>query len=403
MPARAAPSAPRNATSSCPAMLDLQHRRPRRRGPASRPTPPSTCPTGGSYDAVIAMYHDQALIPIKTVAFDEAVNVTLGLPIVRTSPDHGTAFDLAGTGKALARQHAARAHAAARATAADAPRAAIEPDRQSAAAARGHRAARPQRQKAARPELPARSQPHGADRPRRRGRSTGVTVIEVGPGPGGLTRALLAEGARKVIAIERDERALPALAEIAAAYPGRLEIIAGDALEIDYAALADGPTRIVANLPYNIGTELLIRLADARALAALLREPDADVPARSRRAHRRAARRRRLWPARRARAAGAPKRASPSMSRRSAFTPPPKVTSAVVHLVPKPVDRRCPRAAISKPSPAPPSASAARWCAKASNRPACRSRRCSPPPASRATSAPRTLPVEAFLAMAKVL
>src|SRR5690606_34516204 len=52
------------------------------------------------YDAVIAMYHDQALIPIKTVAFDEAVNVTLGLPIVRTSPDHGTAFDLAGTGKA---------------------------------------------------------------------------------------------------------------------------------------------------------------------------------------------------------------------------------------------------------------------------------------------------------------
>ena len=52
-----------------------------------------------SYDAVIAMYHDQALIPIKTVAFDEAVNVTLGLPLVRTSPDHGTAFDLAGTGK----------------------------------------------------------------------------------------------------------------------------------------------------------------------------------------------------------------------------------------------------------------------------------------------------------------
>ena len=84
-------------------------------------------------------------------------------------------------------------------------------------------------------------------------------MIEVGPGPGGLTRALLAEGARKVIAIERDERALPALAEIAAAYPGRLEVISGDAMETDYAALADGPTRIVANLPYNIGTELLIR------------------------------------------------------------------------------------------------------------------------------------------------
>jgi 16S rRNA (adenine1518-N6/adenine1519-N6)-dimethyltransferase len=85
----------------------------------------------------------------------------------------------------------------------------------------------------------------------------GVTVIEVGPGPGGLTRALLAEGARKVIAIERDERALPALAEIAAAYPGRLDVVSADALEIDYRALASGPTRIVANLPYNIATPLL--------------------------------------------------------------------------------------------------------------------------------------------------
>jgi 16S rRNA (adenine1518-N6/adenine1519-N6)-dimethyltransferase len=85
----------------------------------------------------------------------------------------------------------------------------------------------------------------------------GVTVVEVGPGPGGLTRALLAAGARKVIAIERDERALPALAEIAAACPGRLEVVSGDALEVDYRALAAGPTRIVANLPYNIATPLL--------------------------------------------------------------------------------------------------------------------------------------------------
>lgn len=84
-----------------------------------------------------------------------------------------------------------------------------------------------------------------------------VTVIEVGPGPGGLTRALLAEGAAKVIAIERDERALPALAQIEEAYPGRLEVISGDALEIDYRGLAEGPTRIVANLPYNIATPLL--------------------------------------------------------------------------------------------------------------------------------------------------
>ena len=85
----------------------------------------------------------------------------------------------------------------------------------------------------------------------------GVRVIEVGPGPGGLTRALLAEGAREVIAIERDARALPALAQVAEAYPGRLTVICGDAMEMDYRTLADGPTRIIANLPYNIATPLL--------------------------------------------------------------------------------------------------------------------------------------------------
>lgn len=84
-----------------------------------------------------------------------------------------------------------------------------------------------------------------------------TTVIEVGPGPGGLTRALLAEGAGKVVAIERDERCLEALAEVAAHYPGRLMVVPGDALAIDIASLADGPTRIVANLPYNIATPLL--------------------------------------------------------------------------------------------------------------------------------------------------
>jgi len=87
----------------------------------------------------------------------------------------------------------------------------------------------------------------------------GVTVLEIGPGPGGLTRALLAEGARKVIAIERDERALAALDEIAQRYPGRLEIVAGDALDFDPKPhLASGPARVVANLPYNIATALLI-------------------------------------------------------------------------------------------------------------------------------------------------
>ncbi|QFG37240.1 dimethyladenosine transferase [Paracoccus pantotrophus] len=88
---------------------------------------------------------------------------------------------------------------------------------------------------------------------------TGCDVIEVGPGPGGLTRGLLAEGARHVLAIEKDARALPALAEIAAAYPGRLEVIHGDALEVDPLAHLSPPIRIVANLPYNVGTELLIR------------------------------------------------------------------------------------------------------------------------------------------------
>jgi 16S rRNA (adenine1518-N6/adenine1519-N6)-dimethyltransferase len=85
-----------------------------------------------------------------------------------------------------------------------------------------------------------------------------ATIIEIGPGPGGLTRALLAEGASKVIAIERDARALPALEEIAAHYPGQLIIIEGDALDVDWTSLVKGPTRIVANLPYNIGTPLLL-------------------------------------------------------------------------------------------------------------------------------------------------
>lgn len=85
-----------------------------------------------------------------------------------------------------------------------------------------------------------------------------ATVIEVGPGPGGLTRAILAAGARKVIAIERDTRCLPALAEIADRYPGRLEVIEADALEFDPRPLVgDGLVRIIANLPYNVGTALL--------------------------------------------------------------------------------------------------------------------------------------------------
>lgn len=92
----------------------------------------------------------------------------------------------------------------------------------------------------------------------------GKRVLEIGPGPGGLTRALLAEGAQ-VIAVERDSRCLPALAEIAAAYPGRLEIVAGDALETDEALLAAAhmPIEVVANLPYNVGTALLVKWLSA--------------------------------------------------------------------------------------------------------------------------------------------
>ena len=87
----------------------------------------------------------------------------------------------------------------------------------------------------------------------------GSDIIEVGPGPGGLTRGLLAEGARKVLAIEKDGRCLPALAEIGAVYPGRLEVLEGDALEIDPLTHLSPPIKIVANLPYNVGTELLVR------------------------------------------------------------------------------------------------------------------------------------------------
>ncbi|MBM2577483.1 16S rRNA (adenine(1518)-N(6)/adenine(1519)-N(6))-dimethyltransferase RsmA [Jannaschia sp. Os4] len=88
---------------------------------------------------------------------------------------------------------------------------------------------------------------------------SGTDVLEVGPGPGGLTRGLLAEGARKVLAVEKDPRALPALHEIAAAYPGRLEVVEGDALALDPGARLAAPWKVCANLPYNVGTELLVR------------------------------------------------------------------------------------------------------------------------------------------------
>ena len=94
---------------------------------------------------------------------------------------------------------------------------------------------------------------------RQAGDLAAMDVLEIGPGPGGLTRGLLAEGARRVLAIEKDARCLPALAEIAAAYPERLEVIEGDALQVDPLQHLTPPIAICANLPYNVGTELLVR------------------------------------------------------------------------------------------------------------------------------------------------
>ena len=165
----------------------------------------------------------------------------------------------------------------------------------------------------------------------------GLTVIEVGPGPGGLTRALLAEGAKRVIAIERDDRALPALAEIAAAYPGRLSVVAADALEIDYAALADGPTRIVANLPYNIATPLLTGwlttdpwppFFDSLTLMFQREVAERIVAKPSDEAYGRLG----VLCGWRTEA-----RIAFNVGREN-FAPPPNVTSSVVHLVPKAVD-----------------------------------------------------------------
>lgn len=94
---------------------------------------------------------------------------------------------------------------------------------------------------------------------RQAGELEGHDVLEIGPGPGGLTRGLLAEGARHVLCIEKDQRCLPALGDISAAYPGRLTVINGDALEVNPLTHLTPPIRIAANLPYNVGTELLVR------------------------------------------------------------------------------------------------------------------------------------------------
>ena len=163
-------------------------------------------------------------------------------------------------------------------------------------------------------------------------------VLEVGPGPGGLTRGLLAEGARKVLAVEKDRRCLPALAEIAEAYPGRLEVIEGDALKIDPLAHLTPPIAICANLPYNVGTELLVRWLTPpqwppvwRSLTLMFQREVAEriVATPGSKAYGRLALLAQ-WRCDAKIALGLPP---------EAFTPPPKVSSAVVHLTALPAPR----------------------------------------------------------------
>ncbi len=175
----------------------------------------------------------------------------------------------------------------------------------------------------------------------------GATVVEIGPGPGGLTRALLAEGTKRVIAIERDDRAIAALKEIAARYPGQLEIIPGDALEFDARThLGHGRARVVANLPYNIATALLIGWLTERwppwydALVLMFQREVAE----------------RIVAKPGSKTYG---RLSVLANWRcetkimfdvapSAFVPPPKVTSSVVRLIPRATPLACDAGALQK-------------------------------------------------------
>jgi 16S rRNA (adenine1518-N6/adenine1519-N6)-dimethyltransferase len=175
---------------------------------------------------------------------------------------------------------------------------------------------------------------------------TGMTVIEVGPGPGGLTRALLAQGAAQVIAVERDERALGALAEIAACEPDRLKVVSGDALTFDPRPLLGGRTaRIVANLPYNIATALLIGWLTVepwppwydRLVLMFQREVAERIVAQ---------------PGSKAYGRLAVLAGWRTQARilfdiaPSAFVPPPKVVSSLVELIPRPAPLPCDRGAL---------------------------------------------------------
>ncbi|MGR3198076.1 16S rRNA (adenine(1518)-N(6)/adenine(1519)-N(6))-dimethyltransferase RsmA [Pseudooceanicola sp.] len=167
---------------------------------------------------------------------------------------------------------------------------------------------------------------------------SGCDVLEIGPGPGGLTRGLLAEGARRVLAIEKDTRCMAPLDEIAAAYPGRLEVVNGDALEVDPLAHLAPPIRVAANLPYNVGTELLVRWLTPddwppfwQSLTLMFQKEVAEriVAAPGSKAYGRLALLAQ-WRAEAQIVLTLPP---------EAFTPPPKVSSAVVHLTALPAPR----------------------------------------------------------------
>ncbi|GLQ07571.1 16S rRNA (adenine(1518)-N(6)/adenine(1519)-N(6))-dimethyltransferase RsmA [Sneathiella chinensis] len=160
----------------------------------------------------------------------------------------------------------------------------------------------------------------------------GETVLEIGPGPGGLTRAILAAGAKQLIAIEKDTRCLPALQDVSDAFDGRLTVINGDALELDEAELLGGqPAHIIANLPYNVATPLLIKWLNKRhlfkSMTLMFQKEVGD----------------RITAAPRTKAYGRLSILSQWLCHTSrqfdispkAFTPPPKVVSTVVTLVPR--------------------------------------------------------------------
>jgi len=160
---------------------------------------------------------------------------------------------------------------------------------------------------------------------------SGVTVFEIGPGPGGLTRALLGTDAKKIIAIEKDRRCIEALEDVVTASKKRLELVDGDALKTDLIALADGPRAVVANLPYNIGTELLLdwlrRMKSWRSLTLMFQSEVVDriaAPPGSKTYGRLSVIAQFCCDAKRV--LNVPARA---------FTPPPKVDSAIVHLTPR--------------------------------------------------------------------